>query len=67
MKVVVNSNKEIVEEIDIGLNKNKELYSERYCPCSLIMNKDTICPCKAFREQTEIGYCHCGKYLKVED
>lgn len=67
MKIIVNPNREIVEEIDKGLNKNNELYGARYCPCSLIMDINTICPCKEFREQTEKGYCHCGKYSKVEN
>lgn len=36
-----------------------------YCPCAVIKNEDTKCMCKAFREQTEPGLCHCGRYEKV--
>ena len=32
-----------------------------------VKNKDTICPCKQFREQTTIGECHCGRYVKIDD
>lgn len=38
-----------------------------YCPCAIYQNEDTLCPCKEFREQTEPGVCHCGRYEKVED
>lgn len=34
-----------------------------HCPCSLIISKDTLCPCKEFREQ-ESGECHCGRFVK---
>jgi hypothetical protein len=36
-----------------------------YCPCAVIKNEDTKCICKEFREQTEPGLCHCGRYEKV--
>lgn len=38
-----------------------------YCPCLIEQNEDTICPCKEFRDQTEPGECHCGRYEKVGD
>lgn len=37
-----------------------------YCPCSLIKSEETKCPCKEFRDQEEVGYCHCGRYYKDE-
>lgn len=37
-----------------------------FCPCELIRNDDTKCICKSFREQTEEGECHCGRFLKIE-
>ena len=37
-----------------------------YCPCAIWQNPDTKCMCKEFREQTEPGECHCGRFLKVE-
>lgn len=30
-----------------------------YCPCSIEMNADTLCPCKSMRENHD---CHCGLY-----
>lgn len=38
-----------------------------YCPCAVIQNEDTKCPCKEFREQTTPGLCHCGRYEKVDE
>ena len=37
-----------------------------YCPCAVIKNEDTKCPCKEFREQKEEGLCHCGRFAKEE-
>lgn len=37
-----------------------------YCPCSLLKNDDTKCPCKEFREQ-ESGVCHCGRFVRTEN
>lgn len=34
-----------------------------YCPCSLVRNEDTKCPCKQFREE---GKCHCGLYVEAD-
>lgn len=38
-----------------------------YCPCAVFKNEDTKCPCKEFREQTEPGLCHCGRFEKVRE
>lgn len=40
--------------------------NDGYCPCEIWQNEDTKCPCKNFRDQTEPGECHCGRYEKVE-
>lgn len=37
-----------------------------YCPCAIWRTLDTLCMCKDFREQTEAGPCHCGRFEKVE-
>lgn len=58
MKVKINDNKELVNEIRTKLKENNG-----YCPCSLIKSEDTKCMCKEFREQ-DIGECHCGLYIK---
>lgn len=59
MKIQVNSNKEIVQEIREKLAKNNG-----YCPCALEQTPDTKCMCRAFREQSVAGECHCGLYVK---
>lgn len=64
LKIRQSSDKDLIKTIDEALNKNKELYGERYCPCAIKHNEDTICPCKKFRDQTEPGPCHCGKFEK---
>lgn len=66
MAVSFNENKEIVEKIKKGLEKNGG-----YCPCKTIKNEDTKCMCKEFREQIKDpnfeGYCHCMLYYKSKD
>ena len=32
-----------------------------YCPCSIVQNEDTKCPCKNFREN---GDCHCMLWVE---
>ena len=64
LKIIKNPDEEIVSEIKARLKETKG-----NCPCVLpdAWNTDTKCPCKAFREQTETGECHCGLYVKVKD
>ena len=38
-----------------------------YCCCETVWNDDTKCMCKAFREQEQGGFCHCGRFYKVKD
>ena len=61
----------LVAEIRDALNKNKELFGERFCPCVPSYKyctqnaKDYICPCKDFRENVKEGdTCHCGLFIK---
>ena len=61
MRIKISDNKEVVEEARKKLKENSG-----YCPCKLFKNEDTKCICKEFREQTELGECHCGLYVKVE-
>lgn len=61
MKIVVSQNLEVVKLIREGLKR-----TGGYCPCLIEKNEDTKCLCKAFREQTTLGLCHCGLYEKVE-
>lgn len=66
MKIKLNEDKELVAKIDKGLNDNFKKYGKRYCPCSVIRNDDTVCPCKEFREMDNTGLCHCEKWEKTE-
>ena len=61
MKIKVNPDKELVEEIRSKLKQNGG-----YCPCRLNKTEDTKCICKDFLEQ-ESGECHCGLYIKEKD
>ena len=69
MAIRLSDDKELVEEIDKKLKRNKEKYGKAFCPCILPSmylsenNDDYICMCKEFREQEE-GECHCGLYVK---
>lgn len=72
MKIVLNTDQELVVEIRSKLEENKKRYGERYCPCVLPNqhNDDTVCMCKEFRDQVkrgETGECHCGLYLSIND
>ncbi len=60
-KIILNSDKELVKEIQQGLKDN-----DGYCPCALAKSPDTKCMCKAFRG-TDEGMCHCGLYIKVKE
>ena len=62
MKIILNPDKEIVQEIREGLKR-----TGGYCPCRVVKNEDTKCLCKEFRDQETPGECHCGLYIKVEN
>jgi ferredoxin-thioredoxin reductase catalytic subunit len=62
MKIIVNSDKELVKEVREGLKR-----TGGYCPCRIVRNPDTKCMCKDFIENTEEGECYCGLYIKVKD
>jgi len=61
MKIILNEDKELVEEIKKQLKENGG-----YCPCRLHKTPDTKCMCKVFREQEE-GECPCGLYIKIKE
>ena len=66
MRVVVNPDKELVEEIRRELKEN-----DGYCPCRIEKTPDTRCMCREFREKlgdpSFYGECHCGLYVKLPD
>lgn len=57
---MIRVNEDVKDLIQKGLNKNKELYEKRYCPCAVEHTDDTVC--KEFREMKE---GHCGLYTKT--
>ena len=61
MKIMTNTDKELVADIRARLKEN-----DGYCPCRLKKTEDTKCMCKEFLEQDFEGPCHCGLYVKVE-
>ena len=61
MKIKVNSNKNLAEEIRRKIEENGG-----YCLCSSSKNEDTRCPCKKFLESKKLGECACGLYIKEE-
>lgn len=70
MKKKITDNVELRNTIFLALNNNKKKYGAPHCPCvpPILYNKDTICPCKEFRENTPCGKeCHCGLYIKEEN
>lgn len=54
-----------IVEINPGIRKDVEACGG-YCLCAIQRTADTKCICKEFREQTEPGECHCGRFEKVE-
>lgn len=61
MKIRVNEDKELVNEIRKKLKQNN-----MYCPCKLLKTEETKCICKEFLEQEE-GFCHCQLYYKERE
>jgi ferredoxin-thioredoxin reductase catalytic subunit len=63
VKIILNSDKEIVDEMRSALKE-----TGGYCPCAIEKTDDTKCMCKDFREQIAQGIpgkCHCGLYEGV--
>lgn len=60
LKIVLNDDKEIVEEVRAGVKANNG-----HCPCEIIPTPDNKCICRAFREKETEGYCHCKLYKKI--
>ena len=65
MKVVKNSNSELVSEIEAKLKD-----TGGYCPCRLVKTPENKCMCEEFRQQifNRIeGECYCGLYIALRD
>lgn len=55
-------------KLNPDLKKRKEVQqkvknNKGYCPCMIVKNENTICPCKPCREKE---VCICGLYVKEE-
>lgn len=64
MKAHATCDETIKQYVREGLRAN-----ENYCPCVINSkgNLDYKCPCKDFRENTQVGEtCYCGLYIKDE-
>ena len=68
--------KEFAKKFLINQNPNEETFKEiseairanhNYCCCAIKKEPDTMCVCKAFRDKQESGFCHCGRFYKVQD
>lgn len=62
MKIIKNPDSKKYEQVTELVKNN-----DGYCPCMLFKTEDTKCMCKEFRDQTEPGLCHCGRFVKVEE
>jgi len=63
MKVTINTDTEVVNNIKEGLKR-----TGGYCPCRLERIPENKCICEEFRNQIKDpefeGYCHCMLYYK---
>ena len=65
MEVAQNTDRELVKQV-----KNRLAANDGYCPCSLIKDESTKCICDDFKSQMqrgELGSCHCGLYVLLDD
>ena len=71
-----NPQDDINEGVQMGLARNKMMYTKRFCPCFMVEEvdgkprsvDDRICPCKPAieKEIPENGVCHCGIFCTPE-
>lgn len=40
--------------------------NDGYCCCKIEHVEENKCPCVEFINSTEIGECHCGRFIKEE-
>ncbi len=71
-----NPQEEINEGVQMGLARNKMMYSKRFCPCFMVEEvdgkfksaDDRLCPCTPAieKEIPEKGVCHCQIFCTPE-
>ena len=59
LKIIKNPDREVYKQVYAKVAEN-----DGYCPCKLVKNDETKCPCKEFLSQENEGVCHCGLYVK---
>lgn len=59
MIIAPNPGNEVYQKMTKAVEEN-----DGYCPCAIEKSKDTLCPCREFREQESEGECRCGRYIK---
>jgi len=59
MKVILNPDKEKVKQIREKLKANSN-----HCPCRILTDENSLCPCLDFRQTQE---CICELFVKVEE
>ena len=68
----LSPDKDLLQDLFLGLLKNEERYGYPSCPCRLAsekleLDRDIICPCD-YRDPdlAEYGQCYCGLYVSKD-
>ena len=71
-KFVLNSDKQVVEDVAIGILSNEEKKGFKYCPCRLPTGDkkkdlELICPCNFKIQETwrDRGECWCSLFVRA--
>ncbi len=60
----LNPDKKVVESLIKTLIKNEEKFGKKYCPCRIIHNDESVCPCVYHKKEIkEQGHCHCFLFV----
>lgn len=57
---------QIKDKQQVAIIRQKIKENDGYCPCKLIKDDTTRCPCESFRNGP-LGECQCGLYIKTEE
>lgn len=62
LKIIPNPDKKVYEEVSQAVKD-----CNGFCPCFYPMDQSPgrKCICKYFKDQTEPGPCHCGRFIKI--
>ena len=56
-------NEEAVDIVAKGLKFKNDKFGELFCPCVIVRDEDTVCPCNDFK-RSDAKECHCKLYTK---